>query len=262
MDEAALDRNARALIALRESAGKSDLPAPPADLAEAYALQFEAERVLAAEKGFAPIGWKIGATNAGARANFKLDDQFLGRLYAQMTVASPAKLPATPGLYRAYEAEFVLELGADLDATKTPVDAAAVRAATRRVGCAIEMVGGFIPMAPPHGAHSLIADFAGCANWVQGPMTADFAGLDLDAATVAFSLDGETKAQGKGANVDGGPYGATAWLANALGKLGRGLKAGDLITTGSAIAPCPYAGDGKTAVADFGPLGKVEVTIG
>ena len=262
MDAAALTRNARAFLALREAKGAAPLPDAPADVAEAYRLQFEAERILAAEKGYAPIGWKIGATNAGARANFKLDDQFLGRLYRQMTLASPARLPATAGLYRAYEAEFVLELGADLDTTKGPVDAAAVRAATRRVGCAIEMVGGFIPMAPPHGAHSLIADFAGCANWIQGPMTSDVAGLDLDAASVTFSLDGEAKAQGKGANVDGGPFGATAWLANALAKLGRRLKAGDLITTGTAIAPCPYAGDGKRAVADFGALGKVEVTIG
>ncbi|MFV0280079.1 MAG: hypothetical protein ACK5JM_04870, partial [Rhodoblastus sp.] len=92
--------------------------------------------------------------------------------------------------------------------------------------------------------------------------TQNFADIDLDAAGVAFSLDGEVKASGKGANVDGGPFGATAWLANALAKLGRGLKAGDLITTGSAIAPCPFAGDGKTAVADFGALGKVEVRIG
>ncbi len=179
-----------------------------------------------------------------------------------MTAASPAKLPAAPGLYRAYEAEFVLELGADLDPARAPFDAAAVRAATSQAGCAIEMVGGFIPMAPPHGAHSLIADFAGCAKWIQGPMTSDVAGLDLDAATVTFSLDGETKAQGKGANVDGGPFGATAWLANALARLGRGLKAGDLVTTGTAIPPVPYAGDGKRAVADFGALGKVEATIG
>ena len=45
--------------------------------------------------------------------------------------------------------------------------AAAVKAATKRVGCAIEIVGGYVPMAAPHGAHSLIADFAGCVNWVQ-----------------------------------------------------------------------------------------------
>ena len=71
-----------------------------------------------------------------------------------------------------------------------------------------------------------------------------------------------TKAVGKGANVDGGPFGATAWLANELAKYGRALKAGDYVTTGTAIAPFPYAGDGKTAVADFGALGKVEVRIG
>ena len=262
MSQTDLAANARAVIALRDSQGKSALPEAPAGLAAAYALQFEAERILCAEMGYTPIGWKIGATNAGARANFKLDDQFLGRLYAQMTVASPAKLPSRPGLYRAYEAEFVLDLGADLAATKGAIDAAAVKAATRAVGCAIEIVGGYIPMSPPHGAHSLIADFAGCVGWAQGPMTRDFAGIDLDAAGVNFTLDGEMKAQGKGANVDGGPFGATAWLANALAKLGRALKAGDLITTGTAIPPVPFAGDGKRAVADFGALGKVEVTIG
>lgn len=262
MSQTALEINARTLIALRAAQGKAELPAPPADLAGAYALQFEAERILAAEKGFTPIGWKIGATNAGARANFKLDDQFLGRLYRQMTFATPARLSAAPGLYRAYEGEFVLELGADIDASKGPVDAAAVKAATRAVGCAIEVVGSYVPMAAPHGAHSLIADFAGCVAWIQGPMTTGFAALDLDAAGVTFTLDGETKAQGKGANVDGGPFGATAWLANALARLGRSLKAGDVITTGTAIAPCPFAGDGKLAVADFGALGRVEVTIG
>lgn len=262
MTDKTITDSARIFLALRDSAGKGAPPAPPRDLAEAYRLQFSMERMLADEKGFVPIGWKIGATNAGARKNFGLQDQFLGRLYRQMTAASPARLPAAPGFYRAYEAEFVIELAADLDAARAPVDAAAVRAATRAVGCAIEMVGGYIQLAPPHGVASLIADFGGCARWIQGPMTPSFADLDLDAATVAFSLDGEPKAEGKGANVDGGPFGATAWLANALAKMGRSLKAGDLVTTGTAIAPVPYAGDGKTAVADFGALGKVEVTIG
>jgi 2-keto-4-pentenoate hydratase len=257
-----IEQNARALIALRHKAGAGAAPPAPQSLQDAYRTQFECERILAAEHGFAPIGWKIGATNAGSRAMFKLEAPFLGRLYRQMTSASPARLPASPKFYRAYEAEIALVLGADLDATKAPVDAAAVRAATRAVAPAIEMVGGYVMPGGENFGFALISDFAGNAYWVLGAEVSDFAALDLEQAPIRFSIDGEEKAVGKGANVDGGPFGATAWLANELGKLGRTLKAGEFITTGTAIAPVPYAGDGKAAVADFGALGRIEVSIG
>ena len=258
----ALDRNARSLLALRQAAGSASVPPAPASLREAYETQFACERILVAEKGFETIGWKIGATNAGARAGFKLEAPFLGRLYRQMTVASPAGLPAAPKFYRAYEAEVVLKLARDLDGTKGTVDAAAVRAATGSVAPAIEMVGGYVPPGGENFGFALISDFAGNAYWILGAERVDFAGLDLEQGDIRFSLDGEEKAVGKGANVDGGPFGATAWLANELAKYGRALKAGEYITTGTAIAPVPYAGDGKRALADFGALGHVEVTIG
>ncbi|MDE2364562.1 MAG: hypothetical protein KGM42_17935 [Hyphomicrobiales bacterium] len=258
----AIDQNARALLALRDKAGDGAAPPAPPTLDDAYRTQFSCERILAAERGFQPIGWKIGATNAGARAMFKLEAPFLGRLYRQMTSLSPAGLPASAKFYRAYEAEIALVLAADLDAGKGPVDAAAVRAATRAVAPAIEMVGGYVMPGGENFGHALISDFAGNAHWIVGVEKTDFAALDLEQAPIVFSIDGEEKAVGKGANVDGGPFGATAWLANELAKYGRALKAGEYITTGTAIAPFPYAGDGKTAVADFGALGKVEVRIG
>ena len=256
-----IDDAAQAFAALRANNGQGPHPAAPATLADAYRVQFALERLLVG-KGLSTIGWKIGATNAGARAMFKREAPFLGRLYAEMTSSSPATLPAAPGFYRAYEAEIVLELCADLDARAGAIDAAQVRAATRAVAPAIEMVGGWVPVAGPNGAYGLIADYAGHGCWILGAPISDFAKLDLLEAPVAFSLDGEQKAAGKGANVDGGPFGATAWLANELGKMGRKLKAGEYVTTGTAIAPVPFAGEGRTAVADFGALGKVQVRIG
>ena len=261
-DEATIEQTAHALIALRANGGKGPHPDAPADLDDAYRVQFAMERILATQTGFHPIGWKIGATNAGARAAFKLEAPFLGRLYREMTSVSPAALPALPGFYRAYEAEIVLSLGRDLDAVAGPVDAAAVRAATRAIAPAIEMVGGWVPVAGPNGAYGLIADDAGHGHWILGAEIVDFAALDPLDAPVTFSLDGETRSVGKGANVDGGPFGAAAWLANELAKMGRALKAGDYITTGTAIAPVPFGAGGLNAVADFGALGKVDVTIG
>ena len=261
MTDPTIERNARALIALRRNR-QGPPPAAPDTMAAAYQTQFACERILCAEEGYEPIGWKIGATNAGSRAMLKLDAPFLGRLYRQMTAPAPALLPARPGLYRAYEAEIALELAHDLDASRGPVDATAVRAATRAVLPAIEMVGGYLPAGGPNGGLALIADFGGNANWIPGAEVTDFTKLDLEQGAISFFVDGEQRATGKGANVDGGPFGAAAWLANKLGKLGRALKAGEFITTGTAIPPVPFHGDGKTAVADFGPLGKVEWSIG
>lgn len=256
-----VEQTARALIAFREAGGKAPLPPHAPDLETAYRIQFAIERILVSERGWEPIGWKIGATNAGSRAALKVEAPFLGRLYRQMTSLAPAQLAATPGLYRAYEAEIVLEIGRDLDAATTPLDAEAIRGATRAVAPAIEMVGGFIPPGGPNGGQTLISDFAGNAHWIVGKSTSDFAGLDLMEAPISFSIDGEQKAVGKGAAVEGGPFGATAWLANTLAQLGRSLKAGEYVTTGTTIPPVPFAGGGL-AVADFGPLGKVDVRIG
>lgn len=258
----ALDQNARALLALRQKAGDAPVPPAPASLREGYETQFACERILVGERDYQTIGWKIGATNSGSRAAFKLEAPFLGRLYRQMTRLTPARLPAAPKFYRAYEAEIVLKLSRDLDGANGTVDAAAVRAATAAVAPAIEMVGGYVPPGGDNFGFALISDFAGNAHWILGAETKDLSAFDLEQGEIRFSLDGEEKAVGKGANVDGGPFGATAWLANELAKYGRALKSGEYITTGTAIAPVPYAGDGKTAVADFGALGRVEVTIG
>ena len=46
--------------------------------------------------------------------------------------------------------------------------------------------------------------------------------------------------------------------ANALAATGRGLKAGDYVTTGTTTQPVPAAA-GQTVLADFGALGRVEI---
>ena len=51
-----------------------------------------------------------------------------------------------------------------------------------------------------------------------------------------------------------------AWLANELSRTGIGLKAGQMVSTGTLtgmLAPRP----GETYIADFGPLGSVSLTF-
>src|SRR5439155_794542 len=65
-------------------------------------------------------------------------------------------------------------------------------------------------------------------------------------------------AHGVGAAVLDDPRLALTWLANDRAKRGEGLKAGQVVTTGTCIVPAKIA-PGDSVVADFGELGRVGV---
>ncbi len=50
------------------------------------------------------------------------------------------------------------------------------------------------------------------------------------------------------------------WLANELSRTGVGMKAGEMVSTGTLTGMlAPKAGE--TYIADFGPFGSVEVAF-
>ena len=83
--------------------------------------------------------------------------------------------------------------------------------------------------------------------------------LDVLAAHPVILFHNGTEAgRGSGANALGHPLNALAWLADQGVLGGRGLKAGDLVTTG-LVTPFVYAEPGDQVRADFGALGEVEL---
>jgi 2-keto-4-pentenoate hydratase len=111
------------------------------------------------------------------------------------------------------------------------------------------------------GAAQLIADVA-CACWfVLGPATrADWRGIDLARHGVAAYRNGALAGQGSGANVLGDPRSALAWIANELSTYGDGLRAGDVVITGTCLTPVPVLA-GDRVKADFGEFGALEVAF-
>jgi 2-keto-4-pentenoate hydratase len=69
-------------------------------------------------------------------------------------------------------------------------------------------------------------------------------------------INGAAAATGSGGNVLGDPRTALVWIAEDLRRHGRGLRAGDVVTTGTTTAPVPV-GAGDEVRADFGALGEV-----
>ena len=66
---------------------------------------------------------------------------------------------------------------------------------------------------------------------------------------------------GVGANVLEDPRIALNWFVNELRQNGITLEAGMTVTTGTCATPIPIKA-GDTVMADYGPLGHLEITDG
>lgn len=235
----------------------------PRDEAGAYAVQ-QAMATLMEARGARRIGYKIGATNQAARDMLGVTGPLYGLLWEGQTVdAGPdghADIAFVPSLHKVAEAEIALRMGRDVDASAGPVDAAAIRAATAEVIPVVEIAGTSLDPWLEAGGETLIADNGLHALWVRGQAQADWDGFDPLAVPVSITRSKGDPHHGKGGAVDGGAFGAAAWLANKLAEHGEVLKAGDYVSTGSATAPVPVvAGDRLTC--DFGPLGQVSLQV-
>ena len=93
-------------------------------------------------------------------------------------------------------------------------------------------------------AASILTDKCWCGGVVLGPEVADWRRLDLAAAPVELRWNGDVVDRGLTGAVMGHPFEALAWLANLLASRGRGMRAGEIVITGSALRTrFPEAGD-------------------
>lgn len=235
----------------------------PGSEAEAYAVQEAMADIMKAE-GAQQIGYKIGATNQAARNMLGVAGPLYGLLWADQTMdqtmGQPAEVAFDATLHKVAEAEIALRMGRDVDASSGPVDADMIRAAVAEVIPVVEIAGTSLDPWLEAGGETLIADNGLQALWVRGQARTDWDGFDPLELPVTVTRSMGDAHVGKGGAVDGGAFGAAAWLANKLAEHGKMLRAGDYISTGSATAPVPMvAGDRLTC--EFGALGTVEVSI-
>ena len=243
--------------ARREQVPLSALPEDlrPAGPDDAYAIQ----DALVALDGAKVVGFKIGATSEKAQSFLQVSGPFSGQVMASGLHDSPLALPAPDGLFRLIEPEFALRLGRALPPRDASYALDDVAAAVKAVHPSVEIVTSAYGDAwTGAGAEHLIADNGVHNALVLGPGTEDWRDLDLAAHPVRLHLNGEVVSDGVGANALGGPLTALLWLANHQRTRGRGLAAGQVVTTG-VVTAFRYAEAGDHFVADYGDLGQVEV---
>lgn len=230
---------------------------------EAYACQEALVSKLLGHYGGHGIGYKVACTNVTAQRQLNVDGPFYGRMMSAFCFDSPARIDPEKFFMRVVEAEFAFLMARGLPPRSAPYSVEETADAVAAVLPGIEIVDSRFDDWTAIGAKSLIADNACHAAWVKGKLTAHWREIDLAEQKVGLTVTGaagEPKLQreGSGRAVLGHPLNALAWLANQLSAHGRGLEAGQYVTTGVTMEV--YMGQrGDRIHANFGRLGVVEL---
>ncbi len=222
-------------------------------LDDAYRLQDALRETLVAA-GARLAGWKAGFTTAAAQEQFGVPAPVCAFLLAADFFPSGAALPAARFVGPAVEAEVALVMASDLAGPGVT----AARAALAVAGAlpALEIVD-FRYTGTPQGT-DIVAEGIFASAVVLGGALTPIAGLDLALEGLVYEQNGAVAATNTAAEVMGNPVNALAWIANHLGARGLGLRAGDIVMTGSVSKILrPKAGD--TVRATYTRLGSVGV---
>lgn len=223
----------------------------PLTLAEAYAIQ-DALRDALVKSGERVLGWKAGFTGAGAQQAFGAAEPVGGFLLASGVFPTGDTVPLSRFAQLAVEVEIAFVMKRDL--AGPGVSPAAALAAVEGALPALELVD--IRFTGKPTAADAVADGVFANAIVLGQPLTPVAGLDLSVEGVVYEHNGQVAATNAAAEVLGNPLNSLAWIANHLSRRGLGLRAGDVVMTGSISALLrPRAGD--VVAARFTRLGSV-----
>ena len=247
------ERHVEAILRARSHRAQGAPPSAqtPLSMTEAYAIQDRVREVLVKD-GERVIGWKAGFTGKAAQELFKCPEPVSAFLLGSGVFSTRAEVPLARFVELVVEAEIALVMKADLAGPGiTPLVAlGAVEGAVP----ALELVD-FRYSGKPTGS-DLVADGVYANAIVLGSSLTDVRHLDLAVEGLVYEHNGAVVATNTAAEVLGNPLNSLAWLANNLGGRGLGLKAGQVVMTGSVSALIrPRSGD--TVQATYTRLGSV-----
>lgn len=203
------------------------------------------------------VGYKVGFTNIPVREQMGLPDSTYGYLLQSMVLENGGELPMSELIAPKIECEICLKLGKDLSGRGLTIEQ--VMDATEAVCASFEICDARIKdWKCPY--PDFFADNGFSARIVLSGRWVPVGGVDLLEEAVVLRKDGVKLAEGKGAMAMGHPANAVAWLAGKLADRGKGLKAGQLVMTGTLTPILPIE-KGSRYVASFSTLGDVEKTF-
>ena len=239
------ERAAASLLEARRTGTRLErLPedATPADTAAAYAIQDRVTAELRSELG-GTGGWKVGSKGT-------TDQPLCAPMPSGLFQASRGILNGGAFKTRIIEAEVAFHIAADLPPIGRPYETEDVADAIDYIVPAIEVVESRYVNFRVLDRMSVLADSLSNGGFIHSEPVHDWRGLDLVNPTASLVVDGAVILETKGGNPAGDLMRLVVWLANHLAERTGGLRAGDLVTTGSFIGMQPV-----------GPAADVEIRL-
>lgn len=228
----------------------------PLDLEKAYAIQ-EINTAFRIEEGARVVGSKIGLTAPVVQKQLGVDQPDFGMLWNDTEVLNGGEISMKALMQPRAEAEVAFVLGKDLIQDRlTSVD---ILSAIDYAVASIEIVGSRIADWDIKIVDT-IADNASASHWVIGHKPVKLENLDLINCKMVMENNGKIVSEGLGKACLGSPINAMLWLAQKMQKIGKPMKAGDVILSG-ALGPMVSAKAGDNFKVIIEGLGEVSVAF-
>jgi 2-keto-4-pentenoate hydratase len=249
-DVAARIMHAAKLLADRRLSGETgpglDAACRPADVAQALRVQAEVTRLL----GGTVAGWKCGLPVGERLIVAPIHEKSVCR-------AASCKVRPRNGQVR-IEPELAFLIGQDLPARGNPYSTEEVDAAIGRTHIALELIGSRYsdPSVVSYEEH--LADSLLNEGLLIGPEVDSEAARLAGAMPLRMTIGAGATTELDGVHPNGAARAPLYWLAEFLRSQGRGLRAGEVVITGS------YAGSfdvpaGQDITLQYGSLGELAV---
>ncbi|MBA2402360.1 MAG: fumarylacetoacetate hydrolase family protein [Bradyrhizobium sp.] len=235
MEEIAARRAAQSLLAAHKanvqfiSLGPPD---KPATIVDAYDIQDRYVALLRSEHGEA-VGYKVGLTSATMQKFCGIDHPIAGVVLASRVHPSGAIVRRADFGRLGLEFEIAVRLKSDVPVTDAPVTAEMIAPHVGGVSAAIELVDDRSADYGNLDVLSLVSDNSWNAGIVLSEFTAKWP--DLEPVVGRATMDQVAVGEGHGRDILGHPFNSVAWLATQLNSRGTGLKAGQVVMTGSVM---------------------------
>ncbi len=208
----------------------------PGSLDAAYRIQDRVLDLFETEGGAGRRGGhKIALTSQAVQELCGIDRPAYGAVFASAIRRSPVVLKASDFVHLGLEFEVAVAMADDVPADGGPYDRESIAPYVATCAPAFETIEDRGADYDELDAASIVADRCWCAGVVTGAPVTDWRGLDLAAAPVTLTWNGEVRERAVAGASMGHPFEGLAWVANHLASRGRILAKGDLVITGSAL---------------------------
>ena len=229
----------------------------PATISDAYDIQDKYVALLHSEHG-ATVGYKVGLTSATMQAFCRIDHPIAGVVLARRVYRSKAIVRRSDYGRLGLEFEIAVRIKSDVPVTGVSCTTETIAPHIDGVCAAIEVVDDRSADYANLDVLSLVAD----NSWNGGIVLSEFAATwpDLESILGRATKDGLAIGEGHGRDILGHPFNSVAWLASQLASRGVGLKAGQVVMTGSVMKTV-FPEEDAFYRFDLEQIGSVEVQL-